>query len=345
MQKLSFSKFITAFLCLLFLFPMTAEFSFGETAQKAKSDITYIQFEEEQVRFLADPMFKLRLGEAFDALLLKKKFPDLTIIDNADCEDNCSVVANGDDFILYVYGDKVIYRIESYFGSKDLLGMKIGDKFKDSLVHAGECESGYVYECNSSISQSMKYILDENELCRENRAANPSCNQIIGFVLHSQSEPTQKEQRSADSENKNPKEREYKFSDFPTLAYLERSSRISFPDFLGRDKEAYSYRTRIRVGLQAGPNFSGRYSVIEIGCGTSCLFAFVADAKTGEVFSFPYGGEEQLEMQLEYKIESRLLKVTWRQDENSCMQQYLEFNGREFLVLGGSIFPRVNYCN
>ena len=147
------------------------------------------------------------------------------------------------------------------------------------------------------------------------------------------------------TENNRALRNEIEFSAFPALAYLGRNSHISFPDFSGRDKNARLYRTRIRVGLRAGPNFAGHYSLTEIGCGTSCRFAFITDAKTGLVFSFPYGGEEQYEMQLLYNLESRLLKVTWMKDEDNCIQKDLEFSGREFVFLGESTFPRVNYCN
>lgn len=135
------------------------------------------------------------------------------------------------------------------------------------------------------------------------------------------------------------------FTDFPALAYLGSPDLITLPDFSGRDEWARNFRTRIRDGLSAGPNFSGHYSLIEIGCGTSCRFAFVADARNGQVFSFPYGGEEQYEMELLYNIDSRLVKATWMKDWETCIQQDLEFNGAEFVVLGETTFPRVNFCN
>ncbi len=47
-----------------------------------------------------------------------------------------------------------------------------------------------------------------------------------------------------------------KFSAYPALSYLETSEQISLPDFDGRDEWARSYRTRIRDGISAGPNFS-----------------------------------------------------------------------------------------
>ena len=135
------------------------------------------------------------------------------------------------------------------------------------------------------------------------------------------------------------------FTDFPALAYLGSPAQITLPDFAGRDKWTRNFRTRIRDGLRAGPNFSGHYSLIEIGCGTSCRFAFLADARNGQVFSFPYGGEEQNDMELLYNRDSRLVKATWMQDWDTCIQQDLEFDGAEFVILAEATFPRENYCN
>ena len=98
------------------------------------------------------------------------------------------------------------------------------------------------------------------------------------------------------------------FFSYPPDTYL--TSAIHLPDFDGRDEWAGNYRTRIINGLQSGPNFAGHYSLIEIGCGTDCRFAFVADAQTGQVWSFPLGGEENYQLQLLYTIDSRLVRAT-----------------------------------
>ncbi|WP_262568854.1 hypothetical protein [Agrobacterium tumefaciens] len=46
------------------------------------------------------------------------------------------------------------------------------------------------------------------------------------------------------------------------------SGKTVMPDFRGRDREFNSFRTRIRDGMRQGPNFAGRYTLIQIGCGT-----------------------------------------------------------------------------
>lgn len=134
------------------------------------------------------------------------------------------------------------------------------------------------------------------------------------------------------------------FSAFPPDRY--HAGPVRLPDFQGRDEWARSFRTRIRNGINAGANFSGHYSVIEIGCGTSCRFAFIADVATGEVFSFPYGGEEQYQLGLVYSSDSRLLRATWMmntwgQDTGSkdmCVSQDLVWNGTEFEVVREETF-------
>lgn len=67
----------------------------------------------------------------------------------------------------------------------------------------------------------------------------------------------------------------YRFADYPPKELLTGASKL--PDFSGRDADFRLYRTRIREGVAQGVNFAGHYSLIEIGCGTSCRFAFVVD--------------------------------------------------------------------
>jgi hypothetical protein len=77
------------------------------------------------------------------------------------------------------------------------------------------------------------------------------------------------------------------FQSFPVGQIYK--GRTHFPDFRGRDREFARFRTRIRNGLKEGPDFAGRYSIVEIGCGTGCRRVFIADNRTGKVFDFPRG--------------------------------------------------------
>ncbi|MBO9422378.1 peptidoglycan-binding protein [Labrenzia sp. R4_2] len=141
------------------------------------------------------------------------------------------------------------------------------------------------------------------------------------------------------------------FSDYPAVADLR--SNAKYPDFGGRDRNFKTYRTRIRNGIDQGVNFAGHYSFIVIGCGTECKFGFVVDLRTGEVFDFPYGGEEQYQMDLQFTKNSRLVKVRWKGDwqSTSCTEKDLVVDGISWQILaertvptddGLCFFPAVN---
>lgn len=137
----------------------------------------------------------------------------------------------------------------------------------------------------------------------------------------------------------------YKFADFPPAAVLDSAAK--YPDFNGRDNAFRDYRTRLRDGVSAGVNFAGHYSFVTIGCGTSCRFAFVIDLRTGEVFDFPYGGEEQYQMDLLYFQDSRMVRVRWKGDWDSstCTEKDLLVEGTRWRVLAERKLPTVDdFC-
>ena len=108
---------------------------------------------------------------------------------------------------------------------------------------------------------------------------------------------------------------------------------IVLPDFKGRDKAFSNYRTRISDEIKTGPNFAGHYALVSIGCGTSCRFAFVADVATGQVYDFPYGGEENYDMVLLYSAKNESVSVRWISGDN-CMRDYLTWTGSTFKIQG-----------
>jgi hypothetical protein len=129
------------------------------------------------------------------------------------------------------------------------------------------------------------------------------------------------------------------FSKYPSKQILSRLPVL--PDFKGRDKSYRRYRTRIRSGIEEGANFGGHYSIVEIGCGTSCRFAFVVDLRTGEVGSFPYGGEEQWQMKLIYSYDSRFLRVRWKGDWDNtmCTEKDLLIDHLDWTILDQRLVP------
>jgi hypothetical protein len=85
-----------------------------------------------------------------------------------------------------------------------------------------------------------------------------------------------------------------------------------------RTRRDRQFRTRLREGAAAGPNFAGHYTVVFWGCGTGCAQLAVVDAKTGLVYwppldyvDIPTPDGEQYGALYQYgpghRIDSRLL--------------------------------------
>ena len=137
----------------------------------------------------------------------------------------------------------------------------------------------------------------------------------------------------------------HEFADYPTTRYLAGSPQI--PDFAGTARDYRYYRTRLTDGARAGVNFAGHYRLIEIGCGTSCRFAYLIDLRTGEISPFPYGGEEQYQMKLLYSPDSRLVKARWTaSDDRGCIEEDLSIEDREWVILERRSVPKVeSFCD
>lgn len=64
------------------------------------------------------------------------------------------------------------------------------------------------------------------------------------------------------------------FSGKPAAAKVERADDRMF-------------RTRIREGAAKGPNFAGRFTVVQWGCGSGCASTVIVDAGSGTVYHLP----------------------------------------------------------
>jgi len=71
------------------------------------------------------------------------------------------------------------------------------------------------------------------------------------------------------------------YGDFPTRGSFTGSP--AAPD-LASAKRAAEYRTVLRRGAAVGPNFAGRYTVVQWGCGSPCKAFAILDAVTGHVW-------------------------------------------------------------
>ena len=118
------------------------------------------------------------------------------------------------------------------------------------------------------------------------------------------------------------------FSDFK-VPKIYRGA-VHYPNFRARGRKYAEYRTRISSGLKGGPNFAGKYSLIEFGCGSGgCVMGFVTDLTNGHVLPLPIGGEENLYLDLAYQPDSRLISARWI-NNGRCMQQKFTITGAKF---------------
>jgi len=103
------------------------------------------------------------------------------------------------------------------------------------------------------------------------------------------------------------------------------------PDFAGRDK-AYSYlRSKILEGMREGANFNGHYTVVRIGCGSGCSNNLLVNRKTGQIYSIPFGGEQQQMLTFRHSVRSDMLTAIWT-DFDDCFSQDARWNGGGFEV-------------
>ncbi len=121
---------------------------------------------------------------------------------------------------------------------------------------------------------------------------------------------------------------------FTTPAY---SFETVLPNFAG-DQAAFGFmRSRITKAMLAGPNFAEHHTLLTVGCGTECAIGFVANNKTGAVFDFPFGGEENGQMQLEYSLEANTVLVAFRNSstddggQDFCVAKRLRFQDGAFV--------------
>ncbi len=107
--------------------------------------------------------------------------------------------------------------------------------------------------------------------------------------------------------------------------------RIVLPQFTSRDRKYATYRTRIRQAMLEGPNFATHMTIIEIGCGTGCRVVFAGDVRSGELFDFPLGGDDQQMLDLRYSKESKRVTAFWQDD--LCHRNIFDWNGRSFQMV------------
>lgn len=93
---------------------------------------------------------------------------------------------------------------------------------------------------------------------------------------------------------------------------------------------AREYRTRLSEGLRELPiNFAGHYVMVTFGCGSTCLYGGMVDARTGEATALPFlvdsFGSDKVDIDdpLLYRADSRLVIILGMlRDEDEIPRQY-----------------------
>ena len=140
---------------------------------------------------------------------------------------------------------------------------------------------------------------------------------------------------------------EYKFQDFPSVPYNGPWVR---PNFAGAQRDFRTYRTMISDGAKRGPVFAGSVAITQFGCGTDCSMGYAIDLKDGRVVPLPVGGEANSDLDVEYHLESRLLKAAWKgaaRDYSGTPADcrgfaYFEWTGNDFRTVKAS--PHSSAC-
>ncbi|MDR6513410.1 hypothetical protein J2792_004304 [Novosphingobium capsulatum] len=102
---------------------------------------------------------------------------------------------------------------------------------------------------------------------------------------------------------------DYRFQDFPSEPF---NGPLARPNFTGSQREFRAYRTMISDGAMRGPVFAGSVAIAQFGCGTDCSTGYAIDLKNGRIVPLPVGGETNSDLDLEYHVESKLLKAAWK---------------------------------
>ncbi len=99
--------------------------------------------------------------------------------------------------------------------------------------------------------------------------------------------------------------------------------------------EAATFKTALTEGLKQGVNFAGKYTVVTVGCGTSCQVHYVVDRENGKVLD-----KVQSSMGARYSPDSRLFiinptdtTVNYKECQN-CMPQGFVFENGKFRKVG-----------
>ncbi len=124
----------------------------------------------------------------------------------------------------------------------------------------------------------------------------------------------------------------YLYDDFRRHPVSEAFTGIPAAVDLESHPLARQFRTRLTEGAKQGPNFAGRYTIVEWGCGTNCQQVAVVDARTGRVSDWL-----TTELGSDYRLDSRLFIKNPDLEECAqlewCKTEYYRFESGKFMLL------------
>jgi hypothetical protein len=116
---------------------------------------------------------------------------------------------------------------------------------------------------------------------------------------------------------------------------------------LASDPDARRFRTVLRDGARAGPDFAGAFTVVTWGCGTECRQLAIVSARTGAVVFAGFA----LEADIHYRRASRLLVVDPRQCNYTeqelpgpAWRRFYEWNGRKLQLVDSVLVSPRSAC-
>jgi hypothetical protein len=101
------------------------------------------------------------------------------------------------------------------------------------------------------------------------------------------------------------------------------------------DAASRQYATVIRESARHKPNFAGHFVLASWGCGASCIMSAAINVKNGTIIWLPFTvccWDIDVEP-LEFRLESRLLKINGYRNEIESGQSFYEFDGNHFNLI------------
>ena len=128
------------------------------------------------------------------------------------------------------------------------------------------------------------------------------------------------------------------FDGYPATPF---SGTAVMPDYTGDQKDYAEYRSRLDEAAKGGVNFAGELALAQWGCGTECSAVTAIDLRTGKLYNFPLGGEDNLSLDLKFQATSNLVAATWQSGDDSkshhyCVSQSFLWTGSGFQNISSS---------